>query len=186
MPRVIAGTRRRLPLKTLEGKDTRPTQDRTKETLFNCIQGDIEGSRVLDLYAGSASLGIEALSRGAKSAVFVEASRPAISVIRENLSFTHFEDEGEVLAMKAADALSYLKRRGDSFDLIFMDPPYALHEEERILSLMKDSLLSENAIVVLEADRNRDFSFLERTGFEIFKQKDYKNNCHLFLRRMSE
>ena len=91
--RVIAGTRRSLPLKSLEGDTTRPTADRYKETLFNVLQTDIPGCRFLDLFAGSGAIGIEALSRGARHAVFVENNRKAMAVIKENIHFTKFEDE---------------------------------------------------------------------------------------------
>ena len=101
--RVIAGTARRLLLKTIEGRDTRPTTDRIKETLFNILQSEIYGCRFLDLFGGSGAIGIEALSRGAAAAVFVEQRKDAASCIRENLRFTRLEDRAEVLVCDVLD-----------------------------------------------------------------------------------
>ena len=95
--RVIAGTRRSMPLKTIEGLATRPTQDRTKETLFNVIQNDVPGSMFLDLFSGSGAIAIEALSRGAKKAYLVENSRAAAACIRDNLNFTRLSDEAVLM-----------------------------------------------------------------------------------------
>ncbi len=114
--RVIAGSRRSLPLKTVEGLETRPTTDRIKETLFNILMPDISGARFLDLFAGSGGIGIEALSRGAASAVFVDNSRDAIRCINDNVKFTKFTDEAEVVRL---DALSYVRAlRKVDFDIL--------------------------------------------------------------------
>ena len=121
--RVIAGKCRSLPLKTLEGLETRPTTDRTKETLFNVLQPWIPGCRFLDLFSGSGSIGIEALSRGAVEAVFVEQSRKATAVIRDNLQFTKLMPEAVVMQDSVLHALSILSGKGDVFDCVFMDPP---------------------------------------------------------------
>lgn len=118
--RVITGSARGRRLKELEGMETRPTTDRVKESLFSVIQFDIEGRRVLDLFAGTGQLGIEALSRGAASAVFVEKRPDAVRLVRENLKVCQLEDVGHV---HAGDGLAYL-RSGEKFDLIFLDPPY--------------------------------------------------------------
>ena len=118
--RVITGSARGRRLKELEGWETRPTTDRVKESLFSVIQFDIEGRRVLDLFAGTGQLGIEALSRGAAEAVFVENRTEAVNLIRENLEICRLTDRARV---RAGDALAYL-RSGEKFDLIFLDPPY--------------------------------------------------------------
>ena len=118
--RVITGSARGRRLKELEGMETRPTTDRVKESLFSVIQFDIEGRRVLDLFAGTGQLGIEALSRGAAEAVFVENRTEAVNLIRENLEICRLTDRARV---RAGDALTYL-RSGEKFDLIFLDPPY--------------------------------------------------------------
>lgn len=118
--RVITGSARGRRLKELEGLETRPTTGKVKEALFSVIQFDIEGRRVLDLFAGTGQLGIEALSRGAQSAVFVERRKDALQAIRENLEVCGFAENSRVVS---GDSISYLKS-GEKFDLIFLDPPY--------------------------------------------------------------
>ena len=180
--RVIAGTRRSLPLKTLEGDATRPTADRYKETLFNVLQADIPGARFLDLFAGSGGIGIEALSRGARHAVFVENSRKAQAVIRENVHFTKFENESDILL---ADALSYV--RGLTvvdFDIIFLDPPYNKGLEQQILLALSGKKYKNPAVrIVVESALEEDFGFLADTEFRIEKVKAYRTNKHIFIRR---
>ena len=118
--RVITGTARGRRLKELEGMETRPTTDRVKEGMFNVLQFDIEGRRVLDLFAGTGQLGIECLSRGAKSAVFVDRRADAVKLIRENLKVTELTDRARVVS---GDSMEYLKQLREQFDLIFLDPP---------------------------------------------------------------
>ena len=109
--RVIAGSARSLPLRTIEGTDTRPTQDRIKETLFNMLQSDIPGCKFLDLYSGSGAIGIEALSRGAAKAVLVENSKKAVECIKDNLTFTKLADKADVMEMDVLSAINRLKGR---------------------------------------------------------------------------
>ena len=132
--RVIAGSARSLPLKTLEGMDTRPTTDRIKETLFNMIQSEIPGCRFLDLYAGSGAIAIEALSRGAAYAVFAEKNPKACSCIRDNLSFTKLAEHGKLLNMDVLQALRSLEGE-EAFDCIFMDPPYNHNQTAHLLMI---------------------------------------------------
>ncbi|MCR5546214.1 MAG: 16S rRNA (guanine(966)-N(2))-methyltransferase RsmD [Lachnospiraceae bacterium] len=180
MLRVIAGEARSVPLKTLDGLDTRPTTDRVKETLFNLLQNYIYDSRFLDLFAGSGQIGIEALSRGAREAVFIEKNKKAADIIEQNLAKTKLEENAEVLKR---DVLSSLPFLGSEFDLIFMDPPYALEIEKEVLSSIKEHhVLAEDGQIIIEADLKRDFSFAEEMGFEIVKEKVYKTNKHVFLR----
>ena len=120
--RVITGSARGVQLKTPEGMVTRPTTDRVKEAMFSIIHFDIPGAHVLDLFGGTGQLGIEALSRGAKSAVFVDAGEPACRLIRENLKRTRLEQQGKVVR---SDYLAYLERTNEQFDIILLDPPYA-------------------------------------------------------------
>ncbi len=120
--RVITGSARGCRLTTLPGEDTRPTTDKVKEGLFSAIQFDIEGRRVLDLFAGSGQLGIEALSRGASGCVFVDRNPEAVAIIKQNLQKTGLSSQSQVVA---TDALSYLDRPKDAFDLVFLDPPYS-------------------------------------------------------------
>ena len=179
--RVIAGTRRSLPLKSLEGDATRPTADRYKETLFNVLQTDIPGCRFLDLFAGSGAIGIEALSRGARHAVFVENSRKALQVIKDNIHFTKFEDESDLIL---SDAVSYVRGlRVVDFDVIFIDPPYNNDLEVAVLEVLDGKQFKNPDVrIVVEAALEQDFSFLDRTRFVLEKVKAYKSNKHLFLR----
>ena len=184
--RVIAGKARRLPLKTLPGSDTRPTTDRIKETLFNMLQQEIPDCSFLDLFSGSGAIGIEALSRGAASAVFVEKNPKACSCIRENLTFTKLAENGKLLAMDALQALRSLEGH-QAFDCIFMDPPYDMELEKEVLSVCKDkSFVSENTLFIIEASLSTDFSYLEEMGYTIVKQKKYKTNTHVFIKRYKE
>jgi 16S rRNA (guanine(966)-N(2))-methyltransferase RsmD len=119
--RVITGSARGCRLKELEGMETRPTTDRVKEGLFNIIQFDIEGRKILDLFAGTGQLGIECLSRGAASAVFVDRRPDAVKLIKENLKVTSLTDKGRVVS---GDSVEFLKSIREKFDIIFLDPPY--------------------------------------------------------------
>ena len=120
--RVISGTAKGVSLKTPDGLSTRPTADRVKEALFSIIQFEIPGAKVLDLFGGSGQLGIEALSRGCKSAVFVDHSPVACKLIEENLKRTKLQEQGRVVR---SDYLSYLKNCKEKYDIIVLDPPYA-------------------------------------------------------------
>lgn len=182
--RVIAGSRRSMPLKAPAGLDTRPTQDRTKETLFNVLQNDIPGSVFVDLFSGSGGIGIEALSRGAKKAYFVENNKAALSCIKENLKFTKFIEESVVLETDVMFALEKL-RSEQEIDIIFMDPPYKSELEEQVLlALSKMPYVSQYTTIVVEALLDTDFSYLEAMGLEIYKVKQYKSNQHIFIRRI--
>ncbi len=179
--RIIAGTARSLPLRSLEGRDTRPTTDRIKETLFNIIQPGIAGSSFLDLFAGTGQIGLEALSRGARHAVFVESNKKACACIEENIRFTRFEKESRLLKMEALAALRSLNG-SDTFDYIFMDPPYGTAMEKEILEYLADSgLLNEDAVIIAEASKDTDFSYLPQLGFRMIKEKTYKTNKHIFV-----
>ncbi len=146
--RVITGTARGRRLETLPGEATRPTTEKVKESLFSAIQFDIEGRRVLDLFAGSGQLGIEALSRGASGCVFVDRNTEAVAVIRRNLQSTGFSAVSQVLG---TDALSYLTRPGDRFDLVFLDPPYG--SEVLLPALNKvATLVNDGGIIVCETE----------------------------------
>ena len=182
--RVIAGTARHLKLKTMEGMNTRPTTDRVKETLFNMLSFYIEGTRFLDLFSGSGGIGIEALSRGAKEAVFVEHNRKAAACIRENLKNTHLEDGAVLLEKDVMTALSVLDRKGEPFQYIFMDPPYGKQlEKEALLFLDHTSLCNEETVIIVESDLDTSYEYLEDTGFHIWKEKKYKTNKHTFLKK---
>lgn len=181
--RVIAGKARSMPLRTVKGMDVRPTTDRTKETLFNIIQAYIPGCRFLDLYAGSGSIGIEALSRGASEAVFVEKARASQQLIEENLEFTKLTEGATLLKGDVQSVLPRLEG-GEPFDLIFMDPPFEhLLEKETLTYLSKSSLLAEDGMIVVEARPGTDFSYLPDLGFDVVKERIYSRSEHIFLKR---
>lgn len=183
--RVIAGKARRLPLKTVPGTATRPTTDRIKETLFNMLQEDVGDCRFLDLFSGSGGIGIEALSRGAREAVFVENNRKAVECIRENLSFTKLEDQARVILGDVLYGLARLEGE-EPFQIIFMDPPYDQLWEKRVLEALKDSSLAdEETQIIVEASIGTDFSYLEALGYQVIRRKEYKTNVHMFLRRIT-
>lgn len=181
--RVIAGSARRIPLKTPEGMETRPTTDRIKETLFNMLQYDLADCCFLDLFAGSGAIGIEALSRGAKTAVFVEQNARAAGIVRDNLKATRLESQAVVMN---CDALTALKRLEGKyrFDFIFMDPPYDHLLEKQMLEYLADSaMIDKQSTIIVEASLETEFNYLESLGFIIEKNKEYKTNKHLFLYR---
>ena len=148
--RIITGTARGRKLKEPAGQDIRPTADSVKESIFNIVQFDVEGRRVLDLFAGTGQLGIEALSRGALSCVFVDESREAVQLVRENLERCGFRGQQVV----TGDALSFL-RRGERFDLIIADPPYGSGLAVKAVEIAKEfDILSKGGIIVCETDRD--------------------------------
>ncbi len=182
--RVIAGSARRIQLKTIEGLDTRPTTDRIKETLFNMIQNRLVQSCFLDCFSGSGAMGIEALSRGAKKAVMVEQNPKAAECIRQNLKATHLEEGAEVFVCDVLEGLKRLEGRGYYFHTIFMDPPYNMEWEKRVLEYLKGSkLANQETLIITEASRETDFSYAEDMGYQIVKNKEYKTNKHVFLQR---
>ncbi|MCD8327287.1 MAG: 16S rRNA (guanine(966)-N(2))-methyltransferase RsmD [Lachnospiraceae bacterium] len=180
--RVIAGKARRLPLKTVPGDDTRPTQDRIKETLFNILMPDLPGCVFADLFSGSGGIGIEALSRGARKAYFVENSPKAMSCIQENLAFTKLAGQAVTLKMDAAASLHHIFEK--EVDIIFMDPPYGQGLERQMLTLLKDrSYVTDDTLIIVEARLDEDFSYVSSLGFEAYREKRYKTNKHVFIRR---
>lgn len=180
--RVIAGKARRLQLKTPEGFDTRPTTDKTKETLFNILNPYLADTDFLDLFSGSGAIGIEALSRGAKYAAFVENSKAALECIKSNLRFTKFADYADVFALDALDAIRALEIRGKVFDVVFMDPPYNMGlEKDVLLALQNSNIIYCDTIIVVEASLKTNFDYLDDTKFRIFKKKEYKTSQHVFI-----
>lgn len=180
--RVIAGRARSLKLKTPEGMDTRPTTDRIKETLFNMIQGEIPGCIFIDLFAGSGGIGIEALSRGASHAYFVENGKEAISCISDNLSFTKFSNDATLLKQDIFSALPMIHEK--EADIIFIDPPYQAGYEEKIFkALLSQPYVTKNTLLILEAEIGRSMDFLKEMGYEVIKEKNYKSNKHVFVRK---
>ncbi len=179
--RVIAGSAKRIQLKTVEGLDTRPTTDRIKETLFNMLQYDLYDTVFLDLFSGSGAIGIEALSRGAKKAIFVEQNAKAIQCIRENLKATRLENGSQVMQSDVISALHKMENI-DKVDFVFMDPPYNQELEKQVLEYLATSdILSEDAMIIVEASKETSFEYIEMLGYDIIKIKEYKTNKHIFL-----
>lgn len=183
--RVIAGRARRLQLKTLEGLDTRPTQDRIKETLFNMIQNEVIGCRFLDLFSGSGGIGIEALSRGAKEAVFVESVKKAVAIISENVEYTGFTNQAKIMSMDAVSSVRMLAKKG-VFHIIYMDPPYNKSMEMDVLQALSNSdIIDEETLIIIEADLKTTLPNLKELGFTIVRNKTYKTNQHFFVKKES-
>lgn len=179
--RVITGTARGVRLNTPKGTKTRPTTDRVKEALFSIIQFDIYGKRVLDLFAGTGQLGIEALSRGAKNCVFVDGDREAVALIKENLKKTKLE--GQVVQ---GDSLQYLATCRKTFDIILLDPPYGEKFLENAIKCISEiDILAEDGIIICESPTGKDIT----TEFSpVFSCKQYKygHSCLTFFRRSGE
>lgn len=180
--RVIAGSARSLPLKTVEGLDTRPTTDRIKETLFNMLQTEISGCRFLDLFAGSGSIGIEALSRGAKEAYFVEHSKACVECIKANLKFTHLDSNAVVMEQDVLSALNRIST-SEPFDIVFMDAPYKSGLEHDVLEALSSSkLVDKYSTIIVEEALDTDFSYIDNiNNLYIKKVKEYKTNKHVFI-----
>lgn len=167
--RVITGKARGVNLKTPDGLTTRPTTDRVKEALFSIINFDIPNARVLDLFGGTGQLGIEALSRGAKSAVFVDAGEPACRLIRENLRRTKLEGQSQVIR---ADYMDYLRRCRENFDIILLDPPYAeVFLENALKKITEIDILRSGGIIVAEHPLEKELPW-EFEGYE--RSRDHK------------
>ena len=167
--RVITGKARGVQLKTPDGMQTRPTSDRVKEALFSIINFDIPGARVLDLFGGTGQLGIEALSRDAQSAVFVDQREDACKIIRENLRRTKLEGQGKVVR---CDYLVYLRRCREKFDIIILDPPYAeVFLENALKCITEIDILQSGGIIVTERPLGKE---LPCTFDGFTRSKDYK------------
>lgn len=178
--RVIAGKYRSRVLDTPKGMDTRPTTDRIKETLFNIINDRLPGASFLDLFAGSGQMGIEAISRGADFACFVDKGREPQDCIRRNIDRLGILGQCEIIGQDAVSAIRTMLKR--HFDLVFMDPPYRAEKEGEILEALKDSgLIDAETLIIIEADLHRDFNFVQELGFRIVRIKTYKTNQHIFL-----
>lgn len=180
--RVIAGSARRLLLKTPEGMDTRPTTDRIKETLFNMLMPNLSGAVFVDLFSGSGGIGIEALSRGAAKAYFVESSPKAVACITDNVEHTHFTDKAVILKQDVFAAIRGSIR--DTADIVFLDPPYNQEYDKRVLKLLKDApFVNGDTLIVVEAALKTEFDYVQELGFAVEKEKYYKTSKHVFIRK---
>lgn len=182
--RVISGKAGRLKLITPAGMEVRPTSDRIKETLFNIISPYLYGADFLDLFSGSGGIGIEALSRGAESCVFVDNYKDSEKCIKKNLETTRLGDAAEMLFCDAVSSIGRLFRSGKRFDIIFMDPPYNCEWEKKVIEQLAEyPLLKEDGMIIVEASANTDLSFAEEYGFSISREKCYGSNKHVFLKK---
>ena len=177
--RIITGSARGVSLLTLPGEATRPTAERTKEAVFSMIQFDIEGRKVLDLFAGSGQLALEALSRGAAEAVLCDNSKEAINIIKKNAEKTRLAPKCKIYA---SDAKTLIGRLGDErFDLVFLDPPYALKTIPGVLSLLiEKGKLKATSIIVCETSQDSDVfgnDDVLRKKFNVKKQTRYGAAC---------
>lgn len=169
--RIIAGRFGSRRIEAPRGMETRPTLDMTRESLFNILQGRLNGARVLDLFAGSGALGLEALSRGAEFAVFCDASRDAVQTVKRNLAALKAEDEARVISGDYTGALETLKRDGERFDLIFIDPPYSLQPESVLLRVFTAGLLASDGLIVFERDARTTLPLPQ--GMELKRSRKY-------------
>lgn len=152
--RVVAGEQRGIPLRTLKGNDTRPTSDKVKESLFNRIGPYLDGGIAVDLFAGSGSLGIEALSRGAEHAYFFEKERKALPIIQQNLEKCRLTDRATVIGQRAERSVAHLLREGIRVSYLFVDPPYELKEMYELPARFEEEgLLADDALIICEHDR---------------------------------
>lgn len=171
--RVISGSARGRPLKSVPGTGTRPTTDKVKEALFSMIGPYFEGGNVLDLFAGTGGLGIEALSRGMDKAIFVDLDYKSVETVKANLKATGFLGQAEVYKNDAERALKTLAKRGASFDLVFLDPPYRHKNSNKLMERMDElNLLQNQAVLVLEYDSS--FEYQDQIGpFKMMRKTEY-------------
>lgn len=163
--RIITGKAKGVRLETLDGLDTRPTSERSKEAIFSMLQFEIEGRVVLDLFAGSGQMGLEALSRGAKSVYLVDSGKRAFEIIKRNIQKTRLEGANSI----CTDSVSFLKRQSgeEKFDIVFLDPPYASDLINEVLGILfEKELIKETSYIVCESDR---FDFLNKANQEKFE-----------------
>ncbi len=180
--RVIAGSCRSLQLKTPPGLDVRPTTDRIKETLFNIINNRIYDCNFLDMFCGSGAIGIEALSRGASKAVFVDNSQVSLDYTKANLEHTKLISDAVILKSDCVSAVSRLSTMGMKFDVIFMDPPYRKGLEEAVINeIIKYDILDENGVIIAEASNDTSFDYIEDSGYIVAREKSYGSNKHVFI-----
>ena len=173
MMRIITGSAKGIRLNTLEGEATRPTAERVKEAVFSMLQFDIEGRRVLDLFAGTGQLGLEAMSRGAVSATFVDSEREAMDVVKANATSTGYFS---ACRYSVSDWRNFIRKAAgrDSYDLVFIDPPYAMECCAEAAALLRDKeLIIPGAILVLESGTEDTEAIRSLEGFEVLKSTDY-------------
>lgn len=187
--RIITGSARGIPLKTLEGEQTRPTAEKVKEAVFSSLQFDLEGRRILDLFAGSGQMGLEALSRGAAAATFIDASADAIAVVKENAKKTGFFEKSHFLI---SDYRNYLRKAAgrDVFDIIFIDPPYAERlAADAVRRLTDGGFCHAGTLIVTESEEEDIFAKDPALAelFDVLKEKQYgRTFIHILARKEAD
>jgi len=181
--RIISGSARGTKLYTLDGMNTRPTLDRVKEPLFNILNFDLENAVVLDLFAGSGALGLEAISRGAKKAIFCEKNRNAIEIIEKNIEKTRFTNKSLLIKNDFEKGLTYINNQNIKVDIVFIDPPYktdlAKKSVEKILDI---DILNDNFIMVIETDEpERILNDIEDMNITVYDKRKYGRVSIIFL-----
>ena len=179
--RIISGKARGTKLYTLEGENTRPTLDRVKESIFNIIQNEIEGAKILDLFAGSGAIGLEFLSRGAEKAVLCDKSKEAINIIRKNVEKTHMESHVRVYNEDFENCLEKIKN--EQFDIIYLDPPYDTEYIKKSLEkIIKLNIAKEESLIIVETDdEQRILKEIENIDVEIVDKRKYGRATIIFL-----
>lgn len=187
MMRIITGKARGIKLDTLSGENTRPTSERAKEAVFSMLQFDIEGRRVLDIFAGSGQMGLEAVSRGATSATMVDSSKDAVAVIKRNVEKTRLSDSCRVLCAKAEDYIKTMKGR-ESYDIVFIDPPYAGRLVSPTLAALLDAkMIKSTSIIVCESEEADVFEKTPELAakFDVLKTAKY-GVAHVTVLKLKE
>ncbi|HOQ15923.1 MAG TPA: 16S rRNA (guanine(966)-N(2))-methyltransferase RsmD [Defluviitaleaceae bacterium] len=182
---MIAGVAKGHKLKAPKGMDTRPTTDKIKESLFNIIAPDLYDCNFLDLYSGTGAIGIEALSRGAKKAVFIDRSRICRKIIEDNLNHTKLIDKAVIYQNDVNKGLDILKEKGEIFDIIFMDPPYLDNDIEKILEkISKLNLITPSGYIIVEHSSEKRIQAI--ADLWIWKEKIFKTTRMTFLKVVEE
>ena len=184
--RIISGKARGTKLFTLEGENTRPTLDRVKESIFNIIQNEIEGAKVLDLFAGSGAIGLEFLSRGAETVALCDNSKEAINIIKKNIEKTHMEQQAKVFNMDFEKCLEELKN--EQFDIIYLDPPYDTdYVKKSLIKIIQLNITKEECLIIIETDdEQRIQKQIKELEVEIVDKRKYGRATIIFLSLKSE
>ena len=179
--RIISGKARGTKLYTLDGENTRPTLDRVKESLFNIIQNDVRDTVFLDLFSGSGAIGLEALSRGAKKAIFCDKSKEACEFIKKNIKKTHFENDSVVYNEDFKKVLNKIKEK---VDIIFLDPPYKTNfAVDAIKIILENNLIKEESMIIIETDiKDELMEQLENLNCNIYDIRKYGRAYIIFLK----
>lgn len=179
--RIIAGLYKGRKIKAPKGFFTRPTQDRIKESLFNILFNEIYGKKVLDLFAGSGNLGIESLSRGAKSSIFVDEDKTAVEIIKNNLEHLKIDKNAQVLKLDVISAIKNFHKNNEKFDIIFLDPPYDKNYEEKVInSILEYDILNDKGLLIIE---HSGFSNLDEAyGFlKLIRNRKYGKTTQISI-----